>query len=78
MADIARIDVTWKESEKGRVCTAIAISEKGEDLAKAHITLPGKYTGGFETIYASSSNEVIEKAAEAEVKFIVDNPDLFQ
>lgn len=70
--------MTWKDSEKGRVCTAIAISQKGEVLAKAHIILPSEYTVEFHTAYASFGNEAIEKAAEAEVKFIVDNPDLFQ
>jgi ABC-type Fe3+-hydroxamate transport system substrate-binding protein len=78
MADIDRIDVTWKDSEKGRVCTATAISQEGEILAKAHITLPSECIVEFYRASGNLGDEEIEKAAKADVVFMLDNPELFQ
>jgi hypothetical protein len=78
MADIDRIDASWKDSEKGRVCTATAISREGEILAKAHIILPSQCIVEFYKVYVNLGEEEIVKAAKEEVKFMLNNPDLFQ
>jgi hypothetical protein len=78
MAEIGKIEVNWKKSEHGEVCTASAFSKKGEVLAKTHITLPCKITTEFYRAYGSLGKDEIERAAQIEVQFILDHPELFQ
>ncbi len=78
MADVGKIEVTWKSSKRGRVCTATAVSKNGKVLARCHITLPHELTTEFYRAYGSLCDVEIEKAARAEVNFMLDNPALFQ
>jgi len=77
MAEIEKIGVNWKKSEDGEVCTAIAFSKEGKVLAKAHITLPQESSLYFYKAYGNLGRDEIEKAAKAEVSFMLDHPELF-
>ena len=75
MADIDKFDVTWKSSEKGRVCTATARSKEGEILEKGHILLSNECAPDF---YQKFDDASVEEWAKEEAKFKLDHPGLFQ
>ena len=78
MQNAYEIKISWKSSEKGRVCTASAISKNGEVLAKAHFTLPTGITNEFYRTLGNFGVEEIENLARSEIKFMIENPELFK
>jgi hypothetical protein len=75
MANV-EISIAWKESEKGRVCTAAAYSKEGRLLAKSHINL--SLIRSLCEFYRTIDDRQIEKVAEREVRFILAHPELYQ
>jgi hypothetical protein len=70
------VNITWKNSDKARVCTATAYSKDGKLLGKIHINISLiKSLGEFYRMFDDSQ---IEQAAEKEVKFMLDHPELYQ
>ncbi len=72
-----KIKIKWRHSEKGKVCTATVVSDKGKVVAK-HITIPNDIITDFHRAFGGLGDEEIEKAAREELKFILENPDLFE
>lgn len=69
--------IEWKNSEKGRVCKAIAIAEDGNVIAEAHIAVPSDMSTELFKVWSNLGDELIEKAALEELKFKLDNDILF-
>lgn len=78
MSKFSEIDVSWKRSEKGKVCTAFAVDSEGNILAKAHVTIPRDVSIEIYKSYGNLGDEEVENAAKVEVVFMLDNPELFQ
>jgi len=77
MSKFSKIDVSWKSSEKGKVCTAFAVDCESNILAKAYVTVPRDMSIEIYKYYGNLADEEIEKVAKAEVEFMLDNPELF-
>ncbi len=78
MSNSKKTNITWKQSEKGKVCTAVAFDSEGNILAKAHVTLPHDVSLEFYKSYGNLGSKEIEKAAKSQVQFMLDNPELFK
>jgi len=73
-----KIEIKWRNSEKGRVCFAMAVTENGEIINEEHVTIPFTVQTELYKRFAELSKEMVEGLVHELLKFKLDNPDLFE